>query len=658
MEKNSAIAEDVFNYIKAYLNDIQIEGGQVEGITTALGYYFVDVKYNISAAKAGEFKDIATLVGLRGAFKEDLLTGEIIKNDGFLAAAVEAGNKYFLENKIEKHLEYNDNTLFVVADGYPSGSNDGFTTDISESAVADENIEDTGVDAGDSEQLDNSEDITDDTEVSSETEDNIGETEQSEAVTDDTEEVQEDTDNVSDEDTGDVLDENTEETSNENTEETSNDNAQSDGDTSNTDGLIADSTYEYDGSNRKAKFDVRYINSIVGASAENTIEMPTLSMVYNIPENSGTASGAGIYPCGIGGMKLFGYNRENIGGDITLRYVFKESDDGSGEISNVNIYAKELNTEIPQFATDSNVLIPEYLEQEFETLLERADRAIANCDLTAMMAGDIFDDIGFAILRGYYKNSTDILKHMSVVRQVIARDINNKAYILEIETTTVEGAKSSNTQGTYRDKSYIVVQQFGSDFKITDWVRVSRSMVDEPDIDAGNSTLKRITALNLTGEVSEENKVEAEKLLNELYTASTNRYLYGPYEIENSDGTVEEHSRGMYDCFNDDTTLLRSDKKEEMNSRIRSYLTAYGTGVSCEYIGKVDEWIGGYKNQIEFTTEEIMVYGDKQAARYFRTYYLMSNMNDTWYIDEMKVLDTEELDAGDIDSYYSRIKSN
>ena len=37
-----------------------------------------------------------------------------------------------------------------------------------------------------------------------------------------------------------------------NTEETSNDNAQSDGDTSNTDGLIADSTYEYDGSNRKA----------------------------------------------------------------------------------------------------------------------------------------------------------------------------------------------------------------------------------------------------------------------------------------------------------------------------------------------------------------------------------------------------------------------
>ena len=58
------------------------------------------------------------------------------------------------------------------------------------------------------------------------------------------------------------------------------------------------------------------------------------------------------------------------------------------------------------------------------------------------------------------------------------------------------------------------------------------------------------------------------------------------------------------------------------------------------------------------TTEEIMVYGDKQAARYFRTYYLMSNMNDTWYIDEMKVLDTEELDAGDIDSYYSRIKSN
>ena len=33
----------------------------------------------------------------------------------------------------------------------------------------------------------------------------------------------------------------------------------------------------------------------------------------------------------------------------------------------------------------------------------------------------------------------------------------------------------------------------------------------------------------------------------------------------------------------------------------------------------------------------------------------MSSINDVWYIDEMKVLDTEELDPSKIESEYSRI---
>lgn len=610
----AVIDEELFNYIKGYLNDLQISGGKIpeNGITSAIGYYFIDVEYNTAPSTYGEFTNLASLIGLRGAFKENYMTGEVTKDDGFIAAALDAGNKYFLENNINKTLVYDDTNLFQAIDGRIGIENSGIT-----------------------ETADHTVDETVDTEV-----DGAG-TEVSEENTAEDSEVTEDG-NTSD---GAIAEEETveDETTADVTNEISN---------------ITDTQYNepVSSGNRAVKFDVNYINSIVGASAENMYTMPKISTIYNIPSSNGI-SGAGIYPCGIGGMKLFGYNREKSSGTLTLRYVFQESEDGDGTISCINIYPKEMRNEIPQFAADSNVIIPEYLMQEFEVLVERADRAIVNCDLTTLISDSIFTDLGFGVLRGYKKDSTDILKHMSVIRQVISRSIDNNAYVLEIESTIVEGAKSSNVQGTYRDKSYIVIQQFGKEFKITDLVRVSRDVTDEPDIDSGNSTLKRLVALNLTGEVSDTTKKEVTTLINDLYRASTYRKLSGPYEIKTSDGTVT-YDRGMYDCFNNDVKLLRSDKKEELNSRIRSYLTAYGTDTKCVYSGTVDEWIGGYKNQVEFTTEEVMVYGDNEDGRYFITYYLASKMNDVWYIDEMKILDTEEIDASEISDIQGRVSGN
>lgn len=615
-EGGAYITEDVFNYIKAYLNDMKISNGNIaeNGITTALGYYFVDVEYDAAPAAYGEFNNFASLIGVRGAFVEDYLTGEINKSDGFLAAAVEAGNKYFLENKIEKHLTYDDSNLFQVLDGSPLYVDSTFSTDTNENTDEQEEGQDTGEEG--TEETSGGEGTGEE-----DTQEDVSESETEEA--DSEEQEQNDVETTASEDL-----------------------------------FSSDTDYSKNTvDSRKAKFDINYINSIVGEAADVNA-MPELNNIYTIPQSDGTASGVGLYPCGIGGMKNFGYDREAASGKITLRYIFKESDDGSGSINNIIIYPKELQVEVPQFNTDSNVLIPEYLESEFEILIERADRAIVDGNITAMVSDSIFDDIGFGVLRGYYSKSTDLLRHMSVIRQVVARDIENKAYILEVETTLTEGPKSSNTQGTYRDKSYVVIQQFGDKFKITDWVRISRKTVDEPDIDSGNSTLKRMTALNLTGKISDDNKKSAIELINDLYTASTYKYLNGPYEIKNEDGTSTTYERGMYDCFNDDKNLLRTDKKEELNARLRSYLTTYGTNTKSEYIGTVDEWIGGYKNQVEFTTEEMIVYGDMQAAKYFRTYYLVSSMNDVWYIDEMKVLDTEDVDASKIESEYNRIKGS
>lgn len=628
----AVIEEELFNYIKGYLNDLQISGGKIaeDGITSAIGYYFVDVEYSTAPSTYGDFTSLASLIGIRGAFKENYMTGEVTKDDGFIAAALDAGNKYFLENNINNTLLYDDTNLFQVVDGRNGVENSGITETNNEITDSNTGEETTNTDV--------------DVETGDETAEIDGNTDTEELVEENTEEKA--AESVEE------TDENTEET-----EYTAEDTRIEDtavNDIDNTTNIKYNEPVS--SGNRAVKFDVNYINSIVGASSENMYTMPKLSTVYNIPSSSGI-SGAGVYPCGIGGMKLFGYNRDKSSGTLTLRYVFQESESGDGTIKCINIYPKEMRNEIPQFAADSNVIIPEYLMQEFEILVERADRAIVNCDLTTLISDSIFTDLGFGVLRGYKKDSTDILKHMSVIRQVISRSIDNNAYVLEIESTIIEGAKSSNVQGTYRDKSYIVIQQFGKEFKITDWVRVSRDVTDEPDIDAGNSTLKRLVALNLTGEVSSTTKKEVTNLIEDLYRASTYRKLSGPYEVETSDG-VMTYERGMYDCFNNDVNLLRSDKKEELNSNIRGYLTAYGTNTKCVYDGVIDEWIGGYKNQVEFTTEEIMTYGDNEAGRYFRTYYLASKMNDVWYIDEMTVLDTEELDVSEISDIQSRISNN
>lgn len=649
------VPEDVFYYIKGYANDLKLDKAPDEDVVTgALGYYFVDSVYITSERTPGTFKGIASLVGVNGAFYEDEVTGNIYKNDAFIKSALSVANRYFIRNGINKNLSYSDDTSFKINDGAPninsyyaigtfSNNEDTFDEDDMTPEYADGSVSDDNSVENESNGYteDNSTDennTDEDNEVGINTEENN---------------TEESNDEIS-EDNGDSM-----------TNEDSEDNDSADiGDNTNVDevddgiNIIDPTGNDYSStSDRKVKFDVMYLNSIVGSSASNGSLMPNIDTVYNIPQAEGTIGGIGIYPCGSIGMTKFNCNISDLSGRMTLRYVFRDKNDGSGDLELFSIYPKDMDNEIPEFNTNGDVLIPEYLEQELENIIERADRTIVNYDLPGMISDSVFDDLGFGILRGYINKGVNILKHMSTIRQVVSRSMENNAYVLEVESTVIEGTKSSDTYGTFRDRSYVVVEQDGSRFKITDWVRISRDTVREPDIDVDNSAIKRLVALNLSGEVSDETKEHATELLNMLYKASTDRRLNGPYDIDREDGSTETVERGMYDCFNNDVNLLSTEEKEKINSHLRGYLTAYGADVSSKYCGRVDEWIGGSENQVEFTTEEIILYGDGSTAKYMRTYYLMSCINDIWYIDEMNVIDSEDLvDASEIESIYSRVK--
>lgn len=398
------------------------------------------------------------------------------------------------------------------------------------------------------------------------------------------------------------------------------------------------------------------LNEKGGQFTENTAYFPNLTMTFNVPAATDSVSGQGIYPSGEFGLKAFKYNRSEKTGACKIRYVYREKYDGTNKIEPVQAYLTEFKLTNGANVADGNVLIPDYLETQLEALLDRSDRIQINCDAAGAMKGKVYSDIGIGVLRGYLNESTKITGYTSKINQILSRDIANKAYLLEVETTTTEASRDANTgAATYKDTYYVVMQQNGTDFIITDMARVERELISEPAIESEEATLVRLNALNLTGAVTEDNKKAAKDVLNDWYNAGTFRILRGPEEVTTSSGkqTLE---RGMYDCFTSDKSMLSSSQLEYIQSLIRNKLVAKGVNVGATYSGTVTEWLGGSDKQIEFTTEELITYDKGKDAQYMKCYYLLSNIDDKWYITQMSVIDSDIIEGNQLSQVQGRIK--
>lgn len=609
-ENAAIVSEDTFNYIKSYLNGNKLTNGEIKSVQGALGYYFVDVDYDVTSRSIGTFTQKTSLMGINGAFVQDPYDGIDKIDSTFLSTAVDKLNNYYAENKINKQASFDESS--------------GVFTETETDGVIDDSafVEDTGSET-------DTAGMTDEEIPQASMNDLLDDADESVADTEESEETS-------------TADEETTEESGETTEDEIVDTTQG----------VSYTTMSSD--DRVCKINVEEFNNVVGSSHKNAAYMPTLSEVYNIPSNEGTIGGIGIYPSGGNGLGLFGFDRSQISGTLTLRYVFKDTVDGSGDMIGVNIYPSKETINTGFTSADSNVMIPEFLRTEFEKLLERADRANIDFILPSLLGGNIYSDMGFAVLRGYEHNSVNLLKQMSTIRQVMARDSENNSYLLEVETTRIEGPKDVDCYGTYRDKSYVVIQQQGDKFIITDWMRMSRQTVDEPSINPDSATEKRLVALNLSGEVQDSQKKAIKSLLTDWYNSGTYRVLNGPKDVSYKGQTVTVE-KGMYDCFNSDTTMLSSDDKEYMNSQVRTLLTKYGSDVNATFTGTVTEWIGGYDNQAEFTTEELISYDGRSTGEYMTVYYLVSSIEGDWVIDERTVLNKQTVEGNDLTDIQSRI---
>lgn len=650
-ESLKLVSVDTFNYMKGVLDNEVLSNGAVQNITGALGYYFVDVQYDVSEKAPGTFKDSVNLLGINGAYYKNY-AGNVVIDYNYMTNIVGKLNEYYLTNGIATTATFDGGLQTITLNG-------GIPT--VEQTVYDEAVLSDEVDSestSDEAEANN----TDESEKEEKTDTKVLNAPGDEKETDsELSKVKLNTNGISnsDEDTDDsdkqsIENEDADKDSLEDTsaeadvEEESTDELESDAAADTGRNIVVeentDTTKNYTivtPSSRQIKLDVRFINKM-GSSLRQKAAMPLLSDLYNFSSPEGVISGYGIYPAGSNGLKTFGYNRDELSGTATIRYVFKEDSRGTGEILGTNIYM--IDEEITNGATmaSNNTLIPEFLKAELNKTIERADRAQVNYDLAGLMSG-VYEDVGQAVLRGYKEDSTGVQKYMSTIRQVISRDTSNNTYLVEVETNTTEGPKDVDAYGTYKDISYVTIQQQDDEFVITDWLRVSRTLKIEPQINPDTNTQKRLIALNLAGEISDDNKDEIKGLMSDLYNAGTNRVLNGPYEFK-ANGEKHTIEKGIIQCFSSDVSTLSSAELEYTYTTLCNTLTMYGVDVSSVYSGTITEWIGGYENQAEFTTEELITFNGMNKGYYEQVYYLVEYQNDQWVITERTILDEYEVD--------------
>lgn len=517
--KNSnMLSEQQYYYIKSIIDDKILTNGKIIKEAESLGYYFMDVEYDIAKNNTGKFLEKAQYLGIHGAFKKDVY-----------------GNVSFDERFIKVYDQKATGAITIIDDAA-----DNFQSDTIE-------------------YIDNQEENS-------------------------TEQVRADFNNT------------------------------------------------YIG--RKIQLDISTYNKLSGSSLNQTAFMPPLKMVYETNKESGVMSGFGIYPQGEFGLKTFEYNRNQLRGKLVLRFVFKQDILNKEKINFTGVYPVSIS--IDNKLEDAEQLVPDFVREEIEKIVERSDRAICNNDISALMSGNIYNDIGVAVLNGLYQNNTYLLRKISNVEKVIGRKDNY--YLVQVVSMIQEGPRGTNAYGTYKDTYQMVIEQQGLKFIINDYVLIKRELIKEPQFELDSSIIKRLAALGLRGIISEESKEAIKELLNGLYQASTDRKL-----------------KGMYDSFNDDTTLLSSSHKEYLNSQLRGWLVRYGVNVKSTYKGIVTEWIGGADNQVELITEEIIIYEGQDTAQYMQMYYLVSNLNNKWVIDEMKALEIRDISGEELEQIKARI---
>ena len=176
-ENKKLVSPDTYEYIRALLDNDSLSNGNIIAVQAALGYYFVDVEYNVSPADYGEFKEPVNLVGLDGVFYLNY-KDEYVVDTMFLKAIAKEMDEYFFKNRIKRHCVFLEDKLALeIQDGVDpivygtlstyteSSSNiEGSTPSLYNGESEDETLSENGADTEDGTEVTDGESADADTE--------------------------------------------------------------------------------------------------------------------------------------------------------------------------------------------------------------------------------------------------------------------------------------------------------------------------------------------------------------------------------------------------------------------------------------------------------------------------------------------------------------
>ena len=402
---------------------------------------------------------------------------------------------------------------------------------------------------------------------------------------------------------------------------------------SNLDTNTSGSSYEYTDSNEEA----------INNSYANNIRQ----LIYNV-EPVGSLSGYGVFSEGAYGLRDFGYNRADYGtGTIKITFVFKQNAQKRDKFDYSYCYINEYTTNINM--ADKNIVQSSYIDGMLDVAIERADRAIIDKDSPALMGKDIFEPSDLGLRELELRNASNVLSFMT--KRVKTLDRKDKEYLVELERTSESSPRGLGNTAKYKDKYYAVIRQDGFDFKINDIVWVSRTLERIPEPDGDDSITRRLTSLNLAGEVTDQSKAEITEMMTKL--------TYGINNRVGVDKVAEDGSQvyGIVSRFDDDKALLSTEKGEYLKSKLLTRMNRFGSDKAVNVAVKFTEWLGGYNDQVEFETEELYTYDGTDKGMFVRNYYLVSHYGKEWVIDDIVPIEEKEVSGADLEQYKSLLNS-
>ena len=586
------VSQENHDYWKNLTDDMILENPRALQIKEYSGYYFLTAEFTTRPNKLGSFLATANYLGLDNCFKHDENAYPVL-NDIWIAQA-------FPElNKEREALGKEPYRLFINSD-----SSMVYTQEKETEAPVEESIPEEIEPVEDGEVVDGAEDVVED--ITTE-ETVVAETEPS--IEDNSQEV--------------YVAENQ---------------------------ALGDSDI-YNENLRKLEYDVIEYEEVFGSSQDGVSFMPYLSQVYQSVAPQGALTGDGCYNEGISGLREFNFNRDelvpytyasadgsttvDVSGVMTVTFIFKQNELDKDKVDYVFAYLEDYQSMNPFLtegygATNNYLAVPNFVDEQIRIKVEELDRLINNGDINGLMRMDVIEDAGLAIKLAQYRNTTDIVNYTTDVKGVLARKGN--VFLVEVERTIAETPKNTGYVSQYKEKAYLVVRQKDLNFYINDIYTASRELTKQPQIEEISQTYRQLVSLNLSD-------TEIQNSIEEIKSTVLNDWIfYCNQKILGEDG-IENY--GMYEMFNDNRSVLSETDLEYINSKMQGLLFAQGYNYPGTLKIKPIEWIGGTEDQVEFTTEELITYGDSGIATKLTCYYLVSHFGNRWVIDDIQVIDEQ-----------------